>query len=200
MAAVTRDLQRENRTMGRKSREKRERREGQAGSQQAAGAEAMTDQQRLDRIGEIERELNWLADGDYASGGNTEDVPLEDRQNYLEDVLAFESVGSGPSLFEGLEANGLKLPPPERLSDRECFGKTKKIMKALLEIGVILMGFEHMSPRELYSTLFHQTLWEGCYAKRRFPGLITFMDVSHRMQRSEMVDIMKNIQRAQRVQ
>jgi hypothetical protein len=175
--------------MEKKSREKRERREGGT----------TTDQERLERIGEIERELNRLADGEYTSGKVSPNLSLEDRQNYLENILAFESVGSGPSLFEGLEANGVRLPRPEQLSDRQCIRKVTKIMKGLSKIGVFLMGFEHLNPRELYTTLFHQTLWEGCYVKRRHPGSVTFIDVSRRPH-SKLVAGMRLLEKAQRVQ
>jgi hypothetical protein len=180
--------------MGRKSREKWERREGRAGRQQATGTEGMTEQERLSRIGDIERELTRLSDGEFESVQSS-NCPLEDRHQYLEDVLAFESVGSGLSLFEGLEANGLKLPPPEQLNERQALTKLRKIVHALTKIGVFLIGFEDLSPQEFYSVLFHQTLWEGCYLKRRHPGSITFMDVSHRMSRWDLANFMKNLQK-----
>ncbi|RPI28528.1 MAG: hypothetical protein EHM61_04730 [Acidobacteria bacterium] len=176
--------------MGRKSREKKERREG---------GFVTKDQKREARIEEIEQELTRLADGDHESW-IAPDYPLADRHAYMEDVLAFESVGSGPSLFEGLEAHGVSLPRPEDLDEDESLDKLREVVLALIDQGVFLIGFEHLSPRDFYSTLWNETLWEGCWVKRRNRKAITFMDVSHQLPRSEVMRYMADFQRLSRVQ
>jgi hypothetical protein len=78
--------------MGRKSREHRERRERRFRSESKKPSDAST---RSDRAEQLESELKRLADGDaifWTSG----DCPAEVRVSNLEDILAFESVGSGP--------------------------------------------------------------------------------------------------------
>jgi hypothetical protein len=47
----------------------------------------------------------------------------------------------------------------EFLSAREVM----EIFRALEKLQVFLIGFEEMNARELYSKLWRQTLWEGCY-------------------------------------
>jgi hypothetical protein len=115
------------------------------------------------------------------------------KESDLEDILAFESVGSGPSLFEGLERHGLRLPPPDELNERQIIDKVREVANALLELQIALVGFEAMSPRELYSTLWNQTLWEGCYFKKRNPGALTVIDVSRQMSPAEIESFLEAV-------
>lgn len=160
--------------MGRKSREHRENRE-----KRAAALE-------LSRIHELEEELRHLTDGD-AVFWSASHCPPEIHRAGLEDVLAFESVESGVSLFEGLQDHGIDLPRPETLDAPQSVEKIRQILVALAELQVYLIGFEHMSPRQFYWTLWNETLWEGCYVQKRFPGSSTIMDVSHSIPRSEIL-------------
>jgi len=160
--------------MGRQSREHREKR----------GRKAQ----------ELEEELRQLADGD-AEFWTSKDLPLDTWKTNLEDILAFESVGSGTSLFDGLQEHGLDLPRPETLDERQSAKKVEEVMRALLELQVILIGFNDMSARELYTKLWNETLWEGCYVRKRIPGAVTMMDVSHSLSKSEMRDAMDRITR-----
>jgi hypothetical protein len=64
--------------------------------------------------------------------------------------------------------------------------KAIEVMSALAEMGIFLIGFDGMSGRKLYGTLWHRTLWEGCYVKKRHPDAVTLIDVSHKLPRSEV--------------
>jgi hypothetical protein len=151
------------------------------------------------RIEELEQELNRLADGD-AESWNSESFPAETRESDLEDILAFESVGTGTSLFEGLQEHGVTLPAPEKLDDQQCADKAREVLHALARLRVFLFGFDDLTAREFYSTLWSQTLWEGCYVEKRNPGAITLIDVSHKMPRSEMLRCLEELKRASCVQ
>lgn len=169
--------------MGRKSRLKREKREARLGCGPANPACGRAGEKtQAAHIAELEDRLRDLTDGEFETGG---DLPPEIQETHLEDILAFESVGSGTSLFQGLEAHGVQLPPPEKLDDRQSAEKANEVLHALAGIGVFLIGFEHMTPREFYSRIWHQTLWEGCYVEKRLPGAVTLIDVSHSMSRSD---------------
>ncbi len=184
--------------MGRRSREIRERWARRFGrSTDRSGDRSSAEQVRNSHIAELENKLKDLSDGEYEKVGN---VPSETRESHLEDIVAFESVGSGPSLFQGLEQNGVNLPSPEKLDERQCVKKITEVFHALAKLGVLLVGYERMAPRELYSTLWNQTLWEGCYVKKRTLGAVTFMDVSHNMSRSDWKQFMKDLYRSQSVQ
>jgi hypothetical protein len=63
-----------------------------------------------------------------------------------------------------------------------------------------LVGFENMAPTEFYSTLWNQTLWEGCYLEKRVPGALTIIDVSHAMSKADWQQLMNDLNRAQTVQ
>lgn len=122
-------------------------------------------------------------------------MPAEIWESNLEDVLAFESVGSGISLFEGLQEHGLDLPQPEKLDDRQSAEKVAEVLYALVALGIFLVGFDDLSPREFYSTLWNDTLWEGCYVEKRNPGALTIIDVSHMMSRSEILQTLEDMQK-----
>jgi hypothetical protein len=153
------------------------------------------DQQSAGRAKELEEELNRLADGD-AVFWSSENCPGELWESNLEDVLAFESVGTGTSVFEGLQQHGVILPAPERLDEQECAEKATEVLHALARQRIFLFGFDDMTAREFYSTLWNQTLWEGCYVEKRNPGAITLIDVSHKMLRSEMLQFLEELKRA----
>jgi len=123
-------------------------------------------------------------------------MPPDVQETNLEDVIAFESVGSGPSLFEGLQANGVELPPPDQLDEDQSARKAEEVLHALAGIRVFLIGYAHMSARKFYRTLWHQTLWEGCYIEKRIPGAHTIIDVSHQMPRSALLEYLESMKSA----
>jgi hypothetical protein len=82
------------------------------------------------------------------------------------------------------------LPPPEKLNEIQSRRKVMEVLQALAELQIFLVGFDGMSSREFYRTLWEQTLWEGCYVRKRLPGAITLIDVSHKMLRSEMLQFL----------
>ncbi len=181
--------------MGRKSREKRVRRQRrQVEGEQPRWVRARSERVAREEIGRLETELTRLADGEASFGPSSRNLSAEDEQTFLEDVLAFESVDKGVSLFLGLQRRGLKLPRPEGLTENQSAKKVRQIMNALLQLNIFLIGFDDMSARELYSKLYHETLWEGCYVEKRQPGAITMMDVSHSMSRTEMEALMMQFQ------
>jgi hypothetical protein len=147
---------------------------------------------RSDRVRELEEDLSRRAGGDV-SFWNRGDCPSDLRESHLEDVRAFESLSSGPSLFQGLEANGVNLPPPEKLNQRQCAKKVLEILKALARVQVVIIGFEHWSPKQAYAKFWEETLWEGCYVEKKTPGGITVIDASHSLSRSDFERSIKQL-------
>ena len=183
--------------MGRKSREKRERRARRTGN--SSPTVTLKAENRSGRVKQLEAELNQMADGD-ASFWNREDCPSELRESHLEDVRAFESLSSGPSLFQGLEANGVDLPPPEKLNERQCAEKVVEILDALARVQVFVVGFEQWSPKQAYTKFWEETLWEGCYVEKKTPGGITMIDASHSLTRPDFERLVGDLMRTQFVQ
>jgi len=137
------------------------------------------------RVKKLSEELKNLFSGDLL--GKSSPVLSEDVEaEALEDILAFESIGRGTSMFEGLRQNGLELPHPDKLNEFQSQRKALEVLKALTKTGVFCVGFGGMSGRRLYRTLYHQTLWEGCYVKRHHPGTVTLIDLSRKTMRSEL--------------
>jgi hypothetical protein len=157
----------------------------------------MTNQDQANRIASLEQELKNLCED--AVSWSSETLPTDIQESNLEDVIAFESVGSGPSLFEGLQEHGVELPPPDQLNERQSADKAKEVLHALAKIRVFLVGFSHMSACELYRTLWRQTLWEGCYVEKRNPGAHTIIDVSHLMSQYDWREMMESMKSASTV-
>ena len=133
------------------------------------------------RIRRLQRDLKSLW-GRFSGFETFPHFSHELDQTDLEDIDAFESVGKGISLFEGLQRDGMELPRPATLDELQSEGKVMEILSSLAEMRIFLIGFDGMSGRKLYRTLWSRTLWEGCYVKKRNPGAITLIDVSRRMQ------------------
>jgi hypothetical protein len=190
---------REGSAMGRRSREHRERREKLAlDARKGSGANGTPDPKHATRADELEEDLKCLVDGEavfWTSPG----CPEQLRESYLEDIVAFESVGSGTSLFMGLQENGMDLPPPEKLDEQQSAEKAIEVVHALADLRVFLIGYEDMTAGEFYSTLWKQTLWEGCYVEKQTPGAMTIIDVSHRIPRSEILGFLEELQRSSSV-
>jgi hypothetical protein len=145
-----------------------------------------TTRMRNNRIHELEEELRRLSDGNVAFR-TVNGCPPELRRAGLEDALAFESIDSGISLFDGLQSHGLELPRPETLDEKQSAKKVEEVIFALLELHIVLIGFEGMSARKFYKTLWNETLWEGCYVPKQYPGSVTIIDVSRSIPKSEIL-------------
>jgi hypothetical protein len=182
--------------MGRSSREHRERRERRSQSDSGnLGKAAAANENRSGRAEQLERELERKMGGE-AVFWTSRDCPEDVRVSDLEDVLAFESVGSGPSLFEGLQKHGIDLQPPEKLDEAQSAEKVMQVMHALARLRIFLVGWEGMTAREFYSTLWRETLWEGCYVEKRNSGALTLIDVSHKLSPSDFQRYLEEMQKS----
>jgi hypothetical protein len=182
--------------MGRKSRTKREKREDRIrDSLNATQTTPQSGAKRAERIAELEDDIQRMCDGN-ALFGSAPGCPEELRQSHLEDILAFESVESGKSLFLGLQENGVSLPKPELLDEAQSLEKVTEIVGALARVQVFLMGFEDQSAREIYATLWEHTLREGCYLENRPAGVVTVIDVFHTCSQSELSDFLEDLCRS----
>jgi len=178
-SGICKHCPREGSAMGRKSREHRER--------------------RLDRSARLEKDLRRLADED-ASFWSSRNCPEDLRETNLEDILAFESVGKGTSLFDGLQEHGIELPHPDKLDEEQSAKKVDEVVHALEELKIFLIGIQDMCACKLYRTLWNQTLWEGNYVKKRIPGAFTMIDVSHSIPQSEILEFLEEAAKASSVQ
>ena len=163
------------------------------------GRRRTADQQPASRADALEDEIRRLMEGD-TTFWTSKDLPPDVRESNLEDILAFESVGSGLSLFDGLQEHGIDLPPPGKLDEDQSADKVMEVTHALARLGIFLVGWEGLTAREFYSTLWNQTLWEGCYVEKRNPGALTLIDISHKMSASDLQQFVEELQKSCSVQ
>jgi hypothetical protein len=140
-----------------------------------------------------------MADGDFACW-TSKDCPEDVRKTNTQDIIDFESVGTGTSLFEGLQEHGIDLPRPETLNEQQSAAKVVEVARALACLRIFLIGFEHMPPRKAYSRIWNETLWEGCYIEKRNPEACTFIDVSRSLPREDVLRFLKALSGCDSVQ
>jgi hypothetical protein len=133
--------------MGGQSRAHKEKRERKAAAS------------KKNRAGEMEKEARQLEDGD-AVFWTSEDCPADLRDFNLEDIPAFEPVRSRNSLFERVQQHGVPLANPEDLGGQQGAAKAGGITLALADLQILLVGFEGMSARQFFWTLWHLGLRE----------------------------------------
>jgi hypothetical protein len=111
---------------------------------------------RQDRIDDLKRRVNKIAGGEMISSSSAA-CPPEIEEKFLEQVLAFEEAATA-SLFDQLVQAGVTLPPPDELSDSGLTSKLWEAIRGLAELGTFLHSTNHMSDRELYTRLWHDSL------------------------------------------
>ncbi len=109
-----------------------------------------------DRIDDLKRRVNEIAGGQMTSG-TSPTCPPEIEEKFWEQVLAYEQAETVP-LFDQLVRAGVKLPPPDELSDGDLTSKLWEVICRLAELETYLHNTNHMSDRELYARLWHDSL------------------------------------------
>ena len=110
------------------------------------------------RINEL-REAAHEAAGGEMTEWESPDCPPELAERFWENVLAYESAGQ-TCHFNQLEALGIALPAPEELDDAQIAAKLWEVIHGLARLNVFLSQTDHLSDRELYAHLWHDSLRE----------------------------------------
>jgi hypothetical protein len=114
------------------------------------------------RIEELRHKVEAL--GGYS--GASEDCPPDIEEQFLKNVLAYETAQYKP-LFDTLVESGISLPRPDELDDAQLREKLWEIIRALELLRVYLDHTDHLTDRELYSDLWMELLREPVAI---FPG------------------------------
>ncbi len=126
------------------------------------------------RIESLRKQIEETA-GEAVSFGS-DDCPPELQEKFLESVLAFEH-GDHPPLFDALVDGGMTLPSPDELGDAQLNKKLWEVIQGLSLLGVFLHNTDHLSDRELYEHLWHDSLREGSFIKPGNPNYACHLDV-----------------------
>jgi hypothetical protein len=94
-----------------------------------------------ERIRELEAELQKKAGG------------------FLRSLLALEN-GPFTTLMARLTDDGVEPPPPDSLSDEQLSQELAELIRRLARLRVFLYQTNHLSDRELYAHLWHESLRE----------------------------------------
>ncbi len=84
----------------------------------------------------------------------------ESYEEYARKMRLFED-GPTTTNFQQLVDGGITLTHPDALPDAEVAAKLFEVIHALAQLRVYLEGTDHLSDKDLYATLWHDTLREG---------------------------------------
>jgi hypothetical protein len=110
------------------------------------------------RVNELREAANEAAGGEMVSWENP-DTPPEIAEQFWSNVLAYESADQ-TCHFNQLTEQGIELPPPEDLDDVALSAKLWEAIHGLASRNVYLSQTDHLSDRELYEELWHESLRE----------------------------------------
>lgn len=123
--------------------------------------EELSRDEQEQRIRELKEEAEKAAGGDMMSlEFDVPGAPPGIREKFWENVLAWEKA-PWTSQFEQLRKQGIDLPPPEELDDASVSKKLRELVEALASRNVFVGHTDHLSDRQLYEQLYHETLHEA---------------------------------------
>lgn len=108
------------------------------------------------RINELEEQVSALGGTLHETG---EECPSEIKEQFLKHIIDWENGPLGTEMEE-LAKEGVKLPPPEEVSDADLHDKLWALIHALAARNTFLHHTDHMSDRQLYERLWNDSLRE----------------------------------------
>ena len=109
-------------------------------------------------IENLKRQVKKQVKGEIISFG-LDECSSELEKKFWEYMLSFEK-GQHTQLFRTLTNGGLSLPTPDTLDDSQLTKKLWQVINSLSLLGVFLYHTDHLSDRDLYEHLWHDSLRE----------------------------------------
>ena len=119
------------------------------------------DLERVDReirINELKAEAEELTGGQMTSF-ESGDAPPEVLEQFWRNVVEIEK-GEWTTARRQLEEDGVTLPPPDQVDDRDLGPKLRELLERLAERRTYVFHTDHLSDRELYEELWRDSLNE----------------------------------------
>src|SRR5688572_1138664 len=113
---------------------------------------------RKERIEDLKKQLETLSGGKMELGISN-DMPEELQEQFLNNVLAFESAATSTN-FDQLTRAGVAVPDPKDVSDADLHATLWTVIHALATLRVFLNWTNHLSDRQLYEVLWTEILRE----------------------------------------
>lgn len=110
------------------------------------------------RIEELKRRAEELTGGAMNSGVDSA-TPPEVEEGFWKHVVEYEEA-PWTTHFQQLERACVSLPPPDALNDDEVTAKLWEVINKLAQMRIFLEETDHLSDRELYTTLWSDGLRE----------------------------------------
>jgi hypothetical protein len=117
-----------------------------------------SDEDRKKRIEELKRRAEELVGGEMKTG-EIEPTPPEIEEEFWKQVVEYEEA-PWTTHFKQLERAGVSMPAPDTLNDQEVTAKLWEVINKLAQMRVFLEDTDHLSDRELYTTLWSDDLRE----------------------------------------
>ena len=117
-----------------------------------------SDEDREKRIEKLKRRAEELAGGEMKTG-EIEPPPPEIEEEFWKQVVEYEEA-HWTTHFKQLERAGVSMPAPETLNDQEVTAKLWEVINKLAQMRIFLEDTDHLSDRELYTTLWSDDLRE----------------------------------------
>jgi len=108
------------------------------------------------RINELQAQVDALG---VSEGYVRPDAPPEIEEAFLRNIVAYESAPM-TTHFARLEQAGVQLPSPDELDDAALTAKLWEVIHGLARIDAFLGSTDHLSDRDLYAHLWHDSLRE----------------------------------------
>jgi len=117
-----------------------------------------SDEDREKRIEELKRRAEELAGGDMKNG-EIEPRSPEVKEEFWNQVVDYEEA-PWTTHFAQLERAGVTMPAAETLNDQQVTAKLWEVINKLAQMRIFLEDTDHLSDRQLYTTLWSDDLRE----------------------------------------